>query len=193
MEWTIDPTLFQWVILPVLIFLARVTDVTLGTLRIIFVARGNRILAPVLGFFEVLIWITAISQIMQNLGNAVHFIAYAAGFATGNYIGMTIEQRLAVGTLNVRTILAGPVESLIEALRSAGFGVTKVEGEGASGAVHLVYTVIRRKDLTRVAEIIHSVHPKAFISVDELQTAQAGVFPPVAHGQWNLFRLKGKR
>lgn len=193
MDWLSDPNLFQWVILPVLIFLARVSDVTLGTMRIIFLARGNRLVAPLLGFFEVLIWITAISQIMQNLGNVVTYIAYAAGFAAGNYVGMTIEQRLAVGTLNVRTILSGPVEVLVDELRGAGFGVTRVEGQGSSGVVHLIYTVIRRKDLNRVADIIHSVNPKAFISVDELQTAQAGVFPPAARGHWGLFRLKGKR
>ena len=193
MDWITDPNLFHWVILPVLIFLARVIDVTLGTLRIIFLARGNRLVAPLLGFFEVLIWITAISQIMQNLENVASFIAYAAGFAAGNYIGMTIEQRLAVGTLNVRTILSGPVDELIAALREAGYGVTEVEGLGASGAVHLIYTVIRRKDLSRVAEIIHAVRPKAFISVEELQTVQAGVFPTVTRGHWGLFRLKGKR
>jgi hypothetical protein len=101
----IDPEVYAWVVLPILIFLARVIDVSLGTLRIIFIARGRRKLAPLLGFFEVLIWIVVVSQVMQNLHSPLSFIAYAAGFATGNYVGMWIEDKLAIGTLIVRVIV----------------------------------------------------------------------------------------
>ena len=83
-----DSNLFIYVLLPLLIFMARICDVSIGTLRIIFVSKGKRNIAPVLGFFEVLIWITAISKIMENLDNYVNFVAYAAGFATGNFVGM---------------------------------------------------------------------------------------------------------
>ena len=100
-----DPEVYAWVVLPILIFFARVTDVTLGTLRIIFISRGKRNVAPVLGFFEVLIWIVAIGQIVQNLTSVTSYLAYAAGFATGNFVGMVIEDRLAIGTLIVRVIL----------------------------------------------------------------------------------------
>ena len=86
----------------VLIFLARICDVSIGTMRIIFVSKGKRNIAPILGFFEVLIWITAISKIMENLDNYVNFIAYAAGFATGNFVGMIIEEKLAMGILMIR-------------------------------------------------------------------------------------------
>ncbi|HEV57052.1 MAG TPA: hypothetical protein ENN87_06090, partial [Phycisphaerales bacterium] len=99
----IDPTIAQ-VLLPVAIFVARICDVSVGTLRIIAVARGRRVAAAILGFFEVLIWITVISHVMQNLTNPWCYVAYAAGFATGNYVGIRIEQMLAMGQLVVRVI-----------------------------------------------------------------------------------------
>ncbi|HEX2991004.1 MAG TPA: DUF5698 domain-containing protein, partial [Anaerolineales bacterium] len=88
---------FTWVILPLIIFLTRVLDVTLGTLRIIFISRGRKYLAPLLGFIEVLIWITVVSQIIGGASNFAAYFAYAAGFAVGNYVGMWIEERLAIG------------------------------------------------------------------------------------------------
>ena len=94
--------LFSWVVLPLIIVFARVIDVTLGTLRIIFVSRGDRTIAPILGFFETLIWVVVISQIMQNLNNPMTYIAYALGFALGNYIGISVEDKLAIGHLVVR-------------------------------------------------------------------------------------------
>ena len=97
-----DSDFFSYAVLPILIFLARICDVSIGTMRIIFVSKGKKNIAPVLGFFEVLIWITAISKIMQNLDNYVNYIAYAGGFATGNFIGMLIEERLAMGILMIR-------------------------------------------------------------------------------------------
>src|SRR4030042_5365997 len=93
-EWA-QGELFRWVLLPALIFLARIADVTLQTLRILFVSRGNRILAPLLGFFEVLIWILVIGQIMQNLDHALCYIAYASGFAAGTWGGIVIDDKLA--------------------------------------------------------------------------------------------------
>ena len=91
---------FAWVVLPILIFLARICDVSLGTVRLIFVSRGFKYLAPVIGFFEVLIWILAMTQIMQNLTNPICYLGYAGGFATGNYIGILIAEKLSLGEDN---------------------------------------------------------------------------------------------
>ncbi len=91
---------FNYLVLPAAIFLARICDVTIGTLRIIFVSKGNKLIAPVLGFFEVLIWIIAITRIIENLNNPFCYVAYAAGFATGNYIGLRVEEKLAVGIVS---------------------------------------------------------------------------------------------
>jgi uncharacterized protein YebE (UPF0316 family) len=190
---TIDPEVYAWVVLPILIFFARVTDVTLGTLRIIFISRGKRSLAPVLGFFEVLIWIVVIGQIVQNLHSITSYLAYAAGFATGNFVGMAIEDKLAIGTLIVRVILPKDSEMLRAQLASAGYGVTTVAAEGAIGHVALLYTVVKRKDYPELMSIINRVHPKAFVTVEEVRSSQEGIFP--AHSSrypTTAFRSKAK-
>ncbi|HEY3476388.1 MAG TPA: DUF2179 domain-containing protein [Anaerolineales bacterium] len=166
-----------WVFLPLLIFLARLVDVSLGTLRIIFLSRGRKYLAPLLGFVEVLIWITVVSQVVGGAQNIVAYLAYAAGFAVGNYAGMLIEEKLAIGTLVVRVILPQDGAELIDRLRMAGYGVTYVNGHGASVPVMLIYTVVMRKELSRVIDLIQEVHPKAFFTVEELRSAQQGIFP----------------
>ncbi|CAG0932123.1 hypothetical protein TFLX_02476 [Thermoflexales bacterium] len=169
--------LYTWVVLPLLVFGARVLDVSLGTLRIIFIARGRRRLAPLLGFFEVLIWIVVVSQVMQNLHSPLAFIAYAAGFATGNYVGMWIEDKLAIGTLIVRVIVPHEADQLLSRLSAAGYGVTSVDAHGSTGQVTLIYTVVKRKDLHAVMTIIQDTHPKAFTSVEEVRSTHEGIFP----------------
>lgn len=163
--------------LPVLIFFARVFDVSLGTLRIIFISRGQKYLAPLLGFVEVFIWIVAVSQIMRGAHTMLAYLGYAAGFAVGNYVGMWIESRLAIGRIIVRTILPGDTSGLVKALRDAGFGVTCSEAEGSTGPVSIIFTAINRKDLPVVVGIVHRFFPKAFLTVEELRATEAGVFP----------------
>ena len=185
--------LYSWLILPLLIFFARVVDVTLGTLRIIFVSRGKRYLAPLLGFVEVFVWVAVISQLVRGANNIVAYLAYAAGFAAGNFIGMLVEDRLAIGTLIVRIILPNDAERLISHLRAAGYGVTSVDGQGAGGSVKLVYSVVLRKNLSHVVNIIHQSHPKAFFTVEELRSTQSGIFPTsIAHRGTTLIGRKSK-
>ena len=168
---------YTWVILPLLVFLARFVDVTLGTMRIIFLSRGRKFLAPALGFVEVFIWITAVSQIVRGAQNFAAYFAYAAGFAVGNYAGMLIEEKLAIGTLVIRVILPKKKTSLIDRLREMGYGVTFVDGQGGSGPVILVYTVVMRKELDQIIRIIEETAPKAFFTVEELRSVQQGIFP----------------
>jgi uncharacterized protein YebE (UPF0316 family) len=173
-----DTTLYSYLVIPVLVFLARVVDVTLGTMRIIFISRGKRHIAPVLGFVEVFIWIAVVAQIVSGANNLVAYLAYAAGFATGNYVGMYIEERLALGTLILRIILPKNGLDLVTLLHKAGFGVTSVDGLGANGPVKLIYTVVKRRDLALVLEIIHQVAPKVFLSIEEVRSTEEGIFPP---------------
>lgn len=170
--------LYAWVILPIIIFFARICDVTLGTIRIIFVSRGRRNIAPFLGFFEVLIWIVVIGQLVQNLHSVTSYLGYAAGFAAGNFAGMYIEDHLAIGTLIVRAILPSGGEELMQKLHAAGYGVTCVNGEGASGPVKMVYTVVKRRHLKDVVAIIHACHPKTFLSIEDVRSTEEGIFPP---------------
>lgn len=170
--------LYAWVILPIIIFFARVCDVTLGTIRIIFVSRGKRNIAPLLGFFEVLIWIVVIGQLVQHLSSVTSYLGYAAGFAAGNFVGMYIEDHLALGTLIVRAIVPTGGDELMQKLHAAGYGVTGVNGEGANGPVKLVYTVVKRRHLKEVVGIIHACHPRAFFSVEDVRSTEEGIFPP---------------
>ena len=164
-------------VLPLVVFLAELCVVTLGTIRIIFVSRGLRNLAPVLGFFEITLWLFAIGQIMQNLSDFTCYLAFAAGFCCGNFLGICIERRLAIGTLLVRIITNKEPEELVAGLRAAGYGLTTVDGQGATGPVKIVFTVVKRKELEAVETIIKSFDPQAFQSIDEIQNVEAGVFP----------------
>ena len=178
---------YTWVILPLVVFLARLADVTLGTIRIIFVARGRKYLAPLLGFLEVFIWITVVSQIVRGAQSIVAYLAYAAGFAVGNYIGMLVEEKLAIGTLVIRVILPKDGASLVNCLRTEGYGATYVDGQGANGPVMLIYTVVMRKELSRVVDLIQECHPKAFFTVEELRSMQQGIFPVRSPSPWDRF------
>jgi uncharacterized protein YebE (UPF0316 family) len=166
-----------WVVLPALIFLAGLIYVSLGTLRIIFVARGGRFLSPLLGFFEVIIWLIAINQVVGNVTNITAYFAYAAGFAVGNYVGILLEEKMALGVLVIRIIIPSCDDELRRKLAEAGFGATCVNGRGSKGEVQLIYTIVRRKDLKKVTNIIEESHANAFYSIEDARSVTKGVFP----------------
>ena len=170
MEW-LDSLDGSFSILPVFVFLAEVTVVTLSTIRTIFVARGMKYLAPLLGLFEVSIWLFAIGQVMRNLNDPWCFIAFAAGFTMGNFLGIHIEKRLAIGNLVVNVISHKDAGVLVESLKQAEYGVTAVDAQGAMGPVRVVTTVIRRKELANVLTLVKRFDERAFYSVNELQAA----------------------
>ncbi len=179
MQWTTFYQMgwFQWVVLPLLIIIARICDVTLGTMRIVFLSRGRRVIAPILGFMEVLIWLLAISQIMRNLSNPLTYLAYATGFALGNFIGLWLEEKLAIGMVAVRVFLKKDSDLLVQKLQDTGFGVTRLRGMGTQGASDIIYTLIKRRSMSEVIDLIHQVNPKAFFAVEEIRSVSQGVFP----------------
>jgi uncharacterized protein YebE (UPF0316 family) len=166
---------FEIIILPILIFFARICDVTIGTFRIVMVSKGNKYWAPVLGFFEVGIWIIAIGKIMQNLDNWVNIVAYAGGFATGNFIGLIIEEKIAMGVVRIQVITAKTAEELIQFLRKSGYGVTNHEATGASGKVSIIYTIINRADIPYIVDIIKTYNPNAFYSIEDVKFVNKSV------------------
>ncbi|MDI6795042.1 MAG: DUF2179 domain-containing protein [bacterium] len=172
-----DSSLFNWVILPLLIFMARVIDVSLGTIRIIFLTHGRRKLTSVLSFIEILVWLMAIRQIFSNLNNPLCYLAYAGGFATGSYIGMFIEHKLALGLRVIRIITHFEATGLIRSLREEGYGVTVIDGMGNTGLVKVIFTVIKRVNIPKVTGMIERFNPKAFYSIEDVRTASEGVFP----------------
>src|SRR5258706_569724 len=141
-----NDSLFKWVILPLLIFIARMSDVSLGTLRNVFISKGLRRVVPIMAFFEVLIWLISIGQIMKNLSNPLCYIAFAGGYATGTIVGMYIERRLALGTLVLRIITSQDSRELIHALTVANVGITVIDGHGAKGPVKIIFTIIKIKN-----------------------------------------------
>jgi uncharacterized protein YebE (UPF0316 family) len=163
--------------LPLLIFVAEICVVTISTVRIIFIARRRKVLAALLGVFEVSIWLFAIGQVMSNLNNPLCYLAFAGGFALGNYLGVFIEEKLAMGTLVVRVITHNNGDGIVAALKAANYGVTSLDAHGAKGPVQVVLTVIPRKELGNVAGILRACDKNVFYSVDDLQSATAGVVP----------------
>jgi uncharacterized protein YebE (UPF0316 family) len=172
-----DSNLFTYALLPALIFFSRVLDVSFGTIRIVMVSKGHKFWAPFLGFFEVLIWLLAISRIFQNLDNWTCYIAYAAGFAAGNYVGLLIEEKLAVGIVKVQIITRKDAQQLIENLTDAGYGITHHEAQGSSETVSIIYTIVNRKKVKKVQDIVHKSNPLAFYSVEDVKSVNKGIFP----------------
>jgi uncharacterized protein YebE (UPF0316 family) len=170
-----DSSFFQLVVVPFLIFCARVTDVSLGTMRTVFVAQGTRVAAAVLGFFEILIWLTVITYIFQNLSGVFTYLAYAAGFSAGNYVGLWLEERMAWGLLSVTTITGEDANALIDHLKKERFGLTTVSARGARGRVRLILTIIRRRNLKHLKSIIEEFNPNAFISIQPVKAVSKGI------------------
>ncbi len=168
---------YIWVVLPFLVFLARVLDVSFGTVRVIFVSRGFKYLSPLIGFFEILIWLLAIGQIMKNLSNPACYIAYAGGFAMGNYVGIQIADKLSLGIVLIRVITEKDASQLVGLLKSADYGVTSVDGHGTVGQVKVVFTIVPRKEVKRVANLIKKFNPKAFYTIEEVGFVEKGIFP----------------
>jgi len=180
---------FRYGALPLLIFLARLCDVTLGTLRNVFISKGLRNVVPILGFCEVTIWLLSIKQIMQHLDNPLCYVAFAGGFATGTYVGLFVERKLAIGMQVLRIIVPQNAQSLIESLQNANFGVTVIDGHGAKGPVKIIFTIIKRKDIEFVRNLINRTNPNTFYSVEDVRVASQGVFPSNASsGTLNYIR-----
>ncbi|MHC4396779.1 MAG: DUF2179 domain-containing protein [Planctomycetota bacterium] len=170
--------LYAWIVIPFLIFVARIADVSIGTIRLIFISRGLKYLAPVVGFFEILIWLLAIGQIMKNLSNPVCYIAYAGGFVMGNFVGMWIAEKLSLGVVLIRVVTKKDAAELVGYLKSADYGVTSVDGHGTTGQVKVVFTILPRREVKRVVDLIKKFNPKAFYTIEEVGFVEKGLLPP---------------
>ncbi len=177
MEQWLENWWFAYIVLPLLIFSARVMDVSLGTIRILFIARGIKSLAALLGFFEVFIWLIVISNIMKNLASPFYYIFYAGGFAAGNFVGMTIERKLTIGKVALRVIMRDNSDALIAYFKEKGFGITCVDAMGSRGPVRILYSIMERRNLGTVIEEIKRFNPRAFYSIEDVKTVSEGNFP----------------
>ena len=161
--------IYTWIILPLFIFIARILDVSLGTIRVIFISRGFKYLAPLISFFEILIWLFAIKQIMQNLNDFLCYIAYAGGFASGTFIGMYIENKLSLGNVLIRIVTKKEADELVEFLKSADYGVTSFDAYGIEGKVKVIYAIVERQDIKDIVDIIKRFNPNALYSIEDVR------------------------
>jgi uncharacterized protein YebE (UPF0316 family) len=188
---------FDWLgahplILPAFIFFARIADVSIGTLRTICVVRGMRLIAPILGFFEVAIWITAVSGVLQHLEHWYNVIAYAGGFASGNAVGMWIEERLAIGMQAIRLISCTKSAAVAAGLRLAGYAVTEIKGHGLAGDVSISFVVVPRRETAQVIRVAESIDSEVFCTFDDVKSPDVRVHReyPRRPGWWGLLARK---
>ncbi len=157
------------------IFLLRVGDMALDTVRVLFVVRGKKKLAWVLGFFQSLIFVIAITSVLTDiLANPLKILGYAAGFATGNVIGMLIEERLAIGHVHISIISPSRGHAVADAIRASGFAVTVVPAQGKSGMVSLLLVNVLRKDVDRIETIVLESDPEAFVTAEDVRPVRRG-------------------
>ncbi len=193
----ISPDIYAFVILPLLIFLARVADVSMETIRVVYISRGIKYLAPIIAFFEIIIWLLAMEVVLKDLSNFLYFFAYAFGFATGTYIGLVIEERLSIGMVILRIITTDPDsgDGIISFLSREQFGVTHIDAHGSRGDARIILSVINRTDLPRITAFLNAGYPRAFYSLEDIRYASEGVFRPVTSESPGIFSrlISGKR
>lgn len=168
---------YNFIIFGIFVLLARTIDVSLGTIRIIFISRGKRFPGALCGFFESLIWLFAIGQIVQNITNYFFYLTFATGYGLGTYCGIWLEEKLAMGTMLVRVITRKDATELIGHLRTLGYGVTSLDASGMSGRVQVFYSIIKRNNIDKVIGIIKEYNPNAFYSIQDIRHASEYVNP----------------
>jgi uncharacterized protein YebE (UPF0316 family) len=175
----INPELYAMVILPLLIFIARIGDVSMETIRVIYISRGIKYLAPIIAFFEIVIWLLAVEVVMSDLSNIANFFAFAFGFAMGTYIGLVIEEKLSIGMVILRIVTSDESnEEITRFLQSENFGVTSLDAKGSRGNVKVILTLVNRIDLPRIREHLQTTNPRAFFSIEDVRYVNEGVFRP---------------
>ncbi len=188
-----DAPIFTWFLLPLLIFCSRIFDQSVGTLRMIFVSKGLKKLAPLFAFFESLIWLLAIGEIMKHLNNPLCYIAYAGGYAIGNYTCMWLDERISIGNVIIRVILNVETHELIDQLRAASFGLTVLDAEGSKGKVKVVFSIIKRKDVKHFINILNEYSPHSFYTIEEVRSVNEGVFRTNSRRQFQKMNVSVKK
>jgi uncharacterized protein YebE (UPF0316 family) len=174
MEFLLDPAAWLGALG---IFACRVGDMSMDTVRMLFVMRGRKKLAWILGFCQSIIYVVAISSVLTHLGNPLLVVGYATGFATGNVFGMFIEERLAIGHTQVSVVSSRRASAVVDRLRAAGYAVTEIPARGKDGTVGLLNVSILRRDIDKVEKLVCEADPEAFITIEDVR--------PLRHGYWH--------
>jgi uncharacterized protein YebE (UPF0316 family) len=175
---------------PIVIFLLRIVDVTLDTMRVLFMVRGRRVPAGILGFLMALVWIIAVGNAMKHLDSIWHILGYAAGYGTGTMVGITIENIVAFGLIQLRIVSKHGGVEIAEGLRDRGYGATEFSGFGRDGAVEIVQSVVQRAHLNEVLAIVDKFDDTAFVTVEDPQVLRGG---SVVSREWRVPVMRRKR
>jgi uncharacterized protein YebE (UPF0316 family) len=175
----INPEIYAWVILPLLIFIARICDVSMETIRVIYISKGIKYLAPIIAFFEIVIWLLAMEMVMNDLSNIANFLAFAFGFAMGTYVGLVIEEKLSIGKVILRIVTTGESnDELISFMRSENYGTTMIDATGSRGNVKMILSLVNRAEVAHITAKIQTTNPHAFFSIEDVRYVNEGVFRP---------------
>jgi uncharacterized protein YebE (UPF0316 family) len=175
----ISPEFYSWVILPLLIFFARICDVSMETIRVIYISRGIKYLAPIIAFFEIVIWLLAMEVVMKDLTNIANFLAFALGFAMGTYVGLIIEEKLSIGMVILRIVTTDDSnEEIVSFMQSENYGITTLDATGSRGSVKMILSLVNRTDVPRITQHIQATNPHAFFSIEDVRYVNQGVFRP---------------
>ncbi|MCC6240459.1 MAG: DUF2179 domain-containing protein [Phycisphaerales bacterium] len=164
------------------IFVLRICDVSIGTMRTMFTVRGMRQFSSLLGFLEAAIWVLAIRHVFNNLDSWWNLFGYAGGYAAGNFTGITIERWIASGWVMLRVISIDKAAELRSALGNGGFGVTCVAGQGRNGEVDVLFVVAKRKRGNEAIRLVQTIDEDAFVTIDPVTPASGGYLPHVSPG-----------
>jgi uncharacterized protein YebE (UPF0316 family) len=175
----INPEIYSWVILPLLIFIARICDVSMETIRVIYISKGIKYLAPIIAFFEIVIWLLAMEMVMNDLSNIANFLAFAFGFAMGTYVGLVIEEKLSIGKVILRIVTTMESnDEIISFMRSENYGTTMIDATGSRGNVKMILSLVNRAEVAHITEKIQTTNPHAFFSIEDVRYVNEGVFRP---------------
>ncbi|HZK31145.1 MAG TPA: DUF5698 domain-containing protein [Methanoregula sp.] len=175
----INPEIYSWVILPLLIFIARICDVSMETIRVIYISKGIKYLAPIIAFFEIVIWLLAMEMVMNDLSNIANFLAFAFGFAMGTYVGLVIEEKLSIGKVILRIVTTGESnDEIISFMRSENYGTTMIDATGSRGNVKMILSLVNRTEVAHITEKIQTTNPHAFFSIEDVRYVNEEVFRP---------------
>ena len=175
---------------PIVIFLLRIVDVTLDTMRVLFMVRGRRLPAGILGFLMALVWIIAVGNAMKHLDSIWHILGYAAGYGTGTMVGITIENVVAFGLIQLRIVSKHGGVEIAEGLRDRGYGATEFSGFGRDGAVEIVQSVVQRAHLDEVLAIVDKFDDTAFVTVEDPQVLRGG---SVVSREWRIPQFRRRK
>jgi uncharacterized protein YebE (UPF0316 family) len=166
----------ELLLLPVLVFVAGVADVSFGTGRMLMVTAGLRWQAAVLAMIQIAVFIFAISAVVTNLDNPLTFAGYTLGWGAGTFLGMWVEERIALGFRLIQVINGDASVSVSDSLRDLGYRVTRIDGHGMRGSVEIAVTVIPRRSMARARAHIEAIAPRAFITVERAERPFGGSF-----------------